>query len=111
MRFASLRSRLTAFRARVDGKGPQTLVASAAVLSVVLIASSLLGPGGVRRLQLLRADLQRQEASNAALRAQLVELERVAKALGNPPDAKALEKAAREQLGYIRADELLFKFE
>jgi hypothetical protein len=33
------------------------------------------------------------------------------KRLGNPPDPAALERAARDQLGYVLPAEVLFKFE
>ena len=46
-----------------------------------------------------------------ALREENARLSRRAKRLSGPGDAQALEKAAREKLGYLRGDEVLFKFE
>lgn len=111
MRLGEMGPRLLGLRERAVGQGPVLLVGASALLSALLVAASLLSPGGVPKLRALQADIARQEASNAALRRQNAGLERTARALGNPVDPKALEKAAREQLGYIRADELLFKFE
>lgn len=111
MRLGERLSRFPALREWAVGRGPVLLVGGSALFSVLLIAASLLRPGGLPALHTLQADLARQEASNAALQVQNAALERTVKALGEPVDPRALEKAAREQLGFIRADELLFKFE
>lgn len=91
--------------------GPLALVGSAAALSLALALVSLLDPGGVRRLSLLRQDVAKAEAANAALRAENARLSRTVQKLGTRVDPAALERAAREQLGFVKRDELLFKFE
>lgn len=111
MRFEELRARVRSVRERVSARAPLALVLASAALSAALVAASLAGAGGVRQLKSLQRDAAKAEAVNRTLEAQIQELERTARALGNPPDPRALEKAAREQLGYIKQDELLFKFE
>ncbi|MFL5404386.1 MAG: septum formation initiator family protein [Myxococcales bacterium] len=90
---------------------PRTLVACAAVLSAVVAAAALWDPRGLRLLRRLSADALRQESANAALREENTRLARRARRLSGPGESEALEKAARERLGYLRADEVLFKFE
>ena len=58
-----------------------------------------------------RADAARQEAANSALREENARLLRKVKRMSGPGEAQALEKAARERLGYVKDDEVLFKFE
>ena len=79
--------------------------------SLCLGAMSLADPKGLRRLERLRADIDRQEQQNRELREENARLARTVKELSTPIDPKALEKAAREQLGFVRQDEVLFKFE
>ncbi|MFL5395420.1 MAG: septum formation initiator family protein [Myxococcales bacterium] len=90
---------------------PRTLVACAAVLSAVVAAAALWDPRGLRLLRRLSADAVRQESANAALREENTRLSRRARRLSGPGESEALERAARERLGYLRADEVLFKFE
>lgn len=98
---------------RTPGKasGPLALVAGAGALSLALVLVSLADASGLRRLSSLREDAARAEAANAALRAENARLLRTAQKLGARVDAAALERAAREQLGFVKRDELLFKFE
>ncbi|GAC1341129.1 MAG: hypothetical protein NVS2B9_14120 [Myxococcales bacterium] len=92
-------------------RGPLALIWAAAGLSLALVLLSLADGRGVRRLSLLRADVARAEAANAALRVRNAELARTVQKLGPKVDPAALERAAREQLGFVKQDELLFKFE
>jgi len=87
------------------------MVLIAAIVSLLGLLLALFDPRGVRQLRRLRHDLARQQAANDALEAQAAELERVAKALGPGASRRALEKAVREQLGFVRGDEVVFKFE
>jgi len=68
-------------------------------------------PRGLSRLRRIEDDLRKQEAANRALRGENAGLARVVKSLSPPVNNTALEKAAREQLGFVKPDELLFKFE
>ena len=87
------------------------LVLGALVTSLSLSALSLADPSGLRRLQRLRADVARQEQRNRALREENARLSRTVKELSPPVDPAVLERLAREQLGYVGPDEVLFKFE
>ena len=79
--------------------------------SACLSAISLADPKGLPRLQRLRADVERQEQKNRELRTENARLAKTVRELSPPLQPRALEKAAREQLGYVRQDEVLFKFE
>jgi len=83
----------------------------ALAVSACISAASLLEPGGLRRLQRLQADIDRQEEKNRELRDENARLSRSVRELSPPVSAAALEKAAREQLGFVRPDEILFQFE
>ena len=87
------------------------LVLGALAASLCMSALSLADPGGLRRLERLRADIQRQEQRNRELREENSRLARTVRALSPPIQPAALEKAAWEQLGFLRQDEVLFKFE
>jgi len=87
------------------------LVLGAFAASVCMSAISLADSRGLRRLDRLRADIQRQEQKNRELRAENARLVKTVRELSPPIQPAALEKAAREQLGFSRQDEVLFKFE
>ena len=89
----------------------QRLVLGALIASVAMAAISLADPKGLRRLERLRSDIDRQEQKNRELREENARLARTVKDLSPPLNSAALEKAAREQLGFVRQDEVLFKFE
>lgn len=97
---------------RVGAWSPQQrLVLGALVASVAIAVLSLADPKGLRRLDRLQQDIARQEQKNHDLREENARLERTVHELSAPLSSAALEKAAREQLGFVRQDELLFKFE
>ena len=89
----------------------QRLVLGALAASLAMVAMSLADPKGLRRLERLRSDIERQEQKNRELREENARLSRTVKDLSPPVNPTALERAAREQLGFMRPDELLFKFE
>jgi cell division protein FtsB len=90
---------------------PGRLLLGAAVLSIVIAAAAFWDAKGLPLLRRLDADAARQEAANTALREENARLTRRVKQMSGPGEAQALEKAARERLGYVRDDEVLFKFE
>jgi cell division protein FtsB len=92
-------------------RGPRALITCAAVASLALAAAALLDPRGVRLLRRLDQDVARQEAANQALREENAQLQRRVRALSSPIAPRVLEKEAREQLGFVRPDEVLVKFE
>jgi cell division protein FtsB len=87
------------------------LVLGAFAVSLSMSAISLADPKGLRRLERLGADIERQEQKNRELRAENARLTKTVRELSPPLQPRALERAAREQLGYVRQDEVLFKFE
>ena len=89
----------------------QRLVLGALAAAVAIVSLSVADPRGWRRLERLRAEAARQEQRNRELRAGNARLSRTVKDLSPPVNAAVLEKAAREQLGFVRPDEVLFKFE
>jgi len=92
-------------------RGSRALVAGAAVASLAIAAAALADTHGVRLLRRLDQDIARQEAANQALREENARLERRIRALSAPIAPRVLEKEAREQLGFVRPDEVLVKFE
>ena len=87
------------------------LVLLAGMVALVGLGLALIDPRGVRQLRLLSKDLARQTAANEALKAETAELRRANEALGPGATSRALEKAIREHLGFVREDEVVFKFE
>ena len=96
----------------LEGLSPRKkLVLGALAASLCVSAMSLAGSKGLRRLERLRADVERQEQKNRELREENARLARTVRELSPSLQDWALEKAAREQLGFVRQDEVLFKFE
>src|SRR5438552_8520440 len=87
------------------------LLLGALAASLCMSAMSLADPKGLRRLERLRSDIERQEQKNRELRAQNARLVKTVRELSPPIQPSALERTAREQLGYVRQDDVLFKFE
>jgi len=90
---------------------PGRLLLGAAILSIFIAAAAFWDAKGLPLLRKLDGDAIRQEASNAALREDNARLSRRVRQMSGPGEDRALEKAARETLGYVRDDEILFKFE
>jgi cell division protein FtsB len=63
-------------------------------------------PDGVRKYVRLRAEVRRMQAENAALAAENAALAREARALRGDP--AALERAAREELRFVRPGERVY---
>lgn len=81
------------------------LVAYGCAIAVLLVASAL-HPAGLRKHRALSADVARISAENDQLREKNQRLRREARALGGDP--AALERAAREELGYVRPGERVY---
>src|SRR5690242_17044480 len=92
-------------------RGPRALVAGAALVSLAIGAFALADPHGYRLLRKLDQDIARQEAANQMLREDSARLRKRVRALSSPMDPRVLEKEAREELGFVRPDEVLVKFE
>jgi cell division protein FtsB len=83
-------------------------LAYVAILALLLLASAL-DAGGLRRALHLEAQARRLSEDDAALEARVVRLRREVKALRGDP--AALERAAREELGYVRPGEIIYKLD
>jgi cell division protein FtsB len=88
--------------------GGAVLTLGLLVAIVTVAASALVGSEGVNRLLLLRGERQelgeaavRRLQDNAALRAEIARLR---------SDPKYLEALARERLGLVRPDEMVYRF-
>ncbi|HQR30515.1 MAG TPA: septum formation initiator family protein [Anaeromyxobacteraceae bacterium] len=73
----------------------------------VLLAASALHPAGLRKHRALEAEVRRVAEENETLRERNVRLRREARALAGDP--AALERAAREELGYVRPGERVYE--
>jgi cell division protein FtsB len=81
----------------------------AGALAVVLAGLSAMDARGMRRFRRLQADTATYEEKRRTLSAENEALRREIAALSG--DVKALERAAREDLGLVRASEIVFTFE
>lgn len=82
------------------------LVAYLGVL-VALLGASALHPAGLRKYRALSEEVRRVTDENEKLRERNVRLRREARALAGDP--AALERAAREDLGYVRPGERVYE--
>ena len=87
---------------------PGKLVGFSALGAVVLAGLSIGDARGLRRIQRLEQDLRQRDEKNASLDAENVRLRREIQALQGDP--RALERAAREELGLIKDGEVVFTF-
>jgi cell division protein FtsB len=76
--------------------------------ALVLVPLRMLDPQGLPRYRALREEKAAVEHLNDRLRREVRDLQRHVRALRTDPDA--LERVARDDLGMIRDDELLFVF-
>jgi cell division protein FtsB len=87
----------------------RVFVALAGGVALAIAAYAVVSPSGVSRLwkledreKALAVDVEKQKHDNAKLAAEVKILQ------GNEPASKAvLEKHAREELGYVKADEVI----
>lgn len=75
-------------------------------LAILLVASAL-HPAGLRKHRALSADVRRLADENETLREKNQRLRQEARALAGDP--AALERAAREELGYVRPGERIYQ--
>lgn len=78
-------------------------------LATITVICSVFGEGSYQRLVGLRAASERQEESNQELRLRVEELKSSVSSLRS--GGRALEKAARNELGLVRPNEQIFIFE
>lgn len=83
---------------------PTTLL----VGSIVAVPLLVLAPGGLPRFRRLRDELHEVVRHNERLREEVRQLDGQVQALRR--DERAIERIARDELGMVRADEIVFQF-
>lgn len=79
------------------------------VALVALLGASALDPDGLRRWLELDGEVRRVEQENRDLERENARMRREVRALTGDP--AALERAAREDLGYVRPGEIILKLD
>ena len=87
----------------------QKLLSMAAVAAVALSLVSVVDAKGFRRYVKLRGDVEALRERNASLASQNEALRREIHALREDP--AALERAVREELGFVKPGEIVFHLE
>ncbi len=108
--FASRSAQSNPEQVRASHPRQARLVVAAALLALLGLGAALVDPRGVRQLRLLTGELQRQRQANAKLQAEKAALEAAVRSL-RFDKGPAAERAVREGLGFVRDDEVVFKFE
>jgi cell division protein FtsB len=78
------------------------------LVSIVSVPLGILDEQGLPRYRALRSELAEVERTNDRLRRDVDRLQREVHALRT--DTSAIERIARDELGMIRDDEILFQF-
>jgi cell division protein FtsB len=79
------------------------------LFAIIFVPLRMLEAEGLPRYRALRSELQQTEASNARMRRQVSELQQQVERLRRDPEA--LERIARDELGMLRSDEIVFQFQ
>lgn len=79
------------------------------MVAAVLALASVVMPGGFRRYLSLRQEAEILESRNAGMRDESERLMREIEALRGDP--RALERAAREELGFVKPGEIILNLE
>lgn len=78
------------------------------VTSVVLVPVRMLDAQGLPRYRALKSELQHVQRDNERVAREVAELSREVDAL--KADPAAIERIARDELGMVREDEVVFQF-
>ncbi len=78
------------------------------VLAIVAVPLRILDDQGLPRYRVLDTELRELTAENERLDREVRALQREVDQLGNDP--AAIERVARDELGMIRSDEIVFQF-
>ncbi|MCG8556675.1 MAG: septum formation initiator family protein [Proteobacteria bacterium] len=81
---------------------------SVLVFAAVAVPLRMLDEQGLPRYRALRAELQQVKRANQRARRELVDLQRLVEGLKHDP--VAIERIARDELGMIRRNEIVFQF-
>ena len=78
------------------------------VLSIVSVPLAILDEQGLPRYRALKSELAEVRRVNERMRRDVEDLQREVAALRSDPEA--IERIARDELGMVREDEILFQF-
>jgi cell division protein FtsB len=78
------------------------------LFAIVFVPLRILEDEGLPRYRALRSELHQTRAANARMQRELLELQQRVQRLRTEPEA--LERIARDELGMLRDDELVFQF-
>jgi cell division protein FtsB len=78
------------------------------LLAIVVVPLLILDEEGLPRYRALRQELREVQTQNARMRHEVMRLQRQVEALRQDPSA--IERIARDELGMLRQDEILFQF-
>jgi cell division protein FtsB len=78
------------------------------LFAILFVPARILDAEGLPRYRALRAELQQTRQNNARMRRQVHELTQQVARLRNDP--QAIERIARDELGMLRSDEIVFQF-
>lgn len=78
------------------------------LLAIIAVPMLLLAPDGFPRLRALQRELAELRANNEQLRRDVTQLRIEVRRLREDP--AAVERIARDQLGMVRKDEVVFQF-
>ena len=81
----------------------------ALLFAIVFVPLRILEAEGLPRYRALRAELQQTREANARMRREVLELQKRVQRLRTDPEA--LERIARDELGMLRSDEVVFQFD
>jgi cell division protein FtsB len=81
---------------------------SALLFAIVFVPLRILEAEGLPRYRALRGELQNTREANARMRREVLELQQRVDRLRKDPEA--LERIARDELGMLRSDEIVFQF-
>lgn len=87
---------------------PTRILGIAALLVATLAGLSAADAHGLRRMRRLEADIRQREEKNRKLEVENARLGREIQALQGDP--RAVERAAREELGLVKEGEVVFVF-
>ncbi len=78
------------------------------LFAIVSVPVHILESEGLPRYRALRAELRQTQQTNERMRREVAALKRQVERLRSDP--RALERIARDELGMLRRDEILFQF-
>jgi cell division protein FtsB len=78
------------------------------LFAIVFVPLRILEAEGLPRYRALRSELQQTRDANARMRREVLELQERVDRLRTDPEA--IERIARDELGMLRSDEIVFQF-